>query len=98
VWVVPIVIATAVVGYRERNVFLLAISGAGVAITEWPHIETLPSGHESSVPWWSQLVGTSYVWWALTATTVIGLTVGRPSKSEMTRAEPAPATIQDAPR
>jgi alpha-1,2-mannosyltransferase len=76
VWIVPILIATAVIGYRERNVFLLAISGAGVAITEWPHIETLPSGHESSAPWWSQLAGTSYVWWALTVITVIGLTVG----------------------
>lgn len=99
VWVVPIVISTAVVGYRQRNVFLLVVSAIGVAVTKWPHIEMLPSGNEWSAPWWRQLVGTSYVWWALSVTAAVGLTV-RLSSDESTgpTTKPAPELVdQDIP-
>ncbi|MGH3968001.1 MAG: glycosyltransferase 87 family protein, partial [Mycobacterium sp.] len=65
VWVLPACISTAVVGYRERQLVLLAVTAAGLAVAKWPTLEMLPSGREWTAPLWSQLVGVSYVWWAL---------------------------------
>jgi alpha-1,2-mannosyltransferase len=95
VWVVPVSISTTVIGYRERNLVLLAISAVGLALTKWPHIDTLPSGHESSAPFWRQLVGVSYVWWALAVIASVGLTVRRSGDASNDSIEPAPARIRD---
>jgi alpha-1,2-mannosyltransferase len=99
VWVLPILISTAVVGYRQRNLVLLAVTAIGVAVTKWSQIEMLPSGHEWTAPWWRQLIGTSYVWWALAVIAAVGLTVRRPRNAALEPTEPGPAKIsaEDVP-
>lgn len=94
VWVLPITISTTVIGYRQRNPALLAVSAVGVAVARWPHIELLPSGHEWSAPWWGQLIGTSYLWWALSVPAAVGFTV-RPSSLESADPSSPSARIRD---
>jgi alpha-1,2-mannosyltransferase len=65
VWALPTVLVTSVVAYRRRSVLLAAVSAAGVALTVWTPIAVLPEHHELTASWWRQLVGASYVWWAL---------------------------------
>ncbi|MBW0017377.1 MAG: DUF2029 domain-containing protein [Mycobacterium sp.] len=98
VWVVPVLISTTVVGYRERNLVLLAVSAIGVAVTKWSQIKVLPSGHEWSAPWRLQLLGTSYVWWALAVIVTIGLTVRRRADSPITSAAAGSDDVGDTDR
>lgn len=77
VWALPTVVATTVVAYRRRNVALAAVTAIGIALMVWTPIELLPEHHEIEAVWWRQVLGGSYVWWALILIAVIGLTVGR---------------------
>ncbi|WP_082959615.1 glycosyltransferase 87 family protein [Mycobacterium sp. E2462] len=75
VWVLPTIVVTAVLGWRRRNVALLVLSVLGVVLTRWTPIDLLPKHHETTASWWRQLVGMSYVWWALAVIVAAGLTV-----------------------
>ncbi|MCI4675407.1 glycosyltransferase 87 family protein [Candidatus Mycolicibacterium alkanivorans] len=78
VWALPTVVVTTVLTYRRRNVALGAVTAAGVALMVWIPLELLPKHHEETASWWRQLLGMSYVWWALAVLVVAGLTVTRP--------------------
>jgi alpha-1,2-mannosyltransferase len=75
VWMLPAVLVTGILGWRRRNVALVAISAAGVALMRWTPIDLLPQHRETTAIWWRQLAGMSYVWWALAVIFVAGLTV-----------------------
>ncbi|WP_144206205.1 glycosyltransferase 87 family protein [Mycobacterium tilburgii] len=75
VWVLPTLLVTAVLGWRRRNVALALLTVAGVALMTWKPLELLPKHHEETANWWRQLLGMSYVWWALTVIAAAGLTV-----------------------
>jgi alpha-1,2-mannosyltransferase len=75
VWMLPTVVVTAVLAWRQRNAALAAISAAGVALMVWTPIDLLPKHHELGAAWWRQLAGVSYVWWALAAIVTAGATV-----------------------
>ena len=75
VWVLPAVLVTGILAWRRRNVALAVVTVAGVALTRWTPIDLLPKHHETTANWWRQLVGTSYVWWALALIVVAGLAV-----------------------
>jgi alpha-1,2-mannosyltransferase len=75
VWVLPAVLVTAVLAWRRRNVALAVLSVAGVALMRWTPIDLLPKHHEATANWWRQLLGMSYVWWALAVIVVAGITV-----------------------
>ncbi|WP_235931446.1 glycosyltransferase 87 family protein [Actinomyces respiraculi] len=79
VWAVPALIALVAAAIRWRRVSLLAVAGGGGVVyllaahwwfTEGNHIER-------DWPWWQQLLGSSYTWWALGAGVVVGLTLRR---------------------
>lgn len=79
VWALPTVIVAAVLAYRRSNISLGAAAAAGIALMLWPTIDLLPEHHEAAASWWRQLLGMSYVWWALALIIIAGLTVtGRP--------------------
>jgi alpha-1,2-mannosyltransferase len=81
VWALPTVLVTAVAAYRRRSVLLAAVGAAGVAITVWTPIGLMPEHHEQAASLWRQLVGASYVWWALVTIVVAGGAVtGRPAE------------------
>lgn len=97
VWALPTVLITAVIAYRRRNIALGVVSAAGVALMMWIPLELLPKHHEETASWWRQLLGMSYVWWALALILVAGLTVvGRPTNPRLSPGS-APAADQVQP-
>lgn len=82
VWALPTILVTAVLAYRRRSVALGAVSAAGtVLMVWWSPIALLPEHREADASWWRQLLGMSYVWWALAVILVAGLTVTAPTAS-----------------
>lgn len=75
VWVLPTLLVTTILAWRRRNVALGALTVAGVALMAWKPLELLPKHHEETANWWRQLLGMSYVWWALAVIAAAGLTV-----------------------
>jgi alpha-1,2-mannosyltransferase len=75
VWALPTVLVTAVVAFRRRSVLLAAVGAAGLALMVWTPIDLLPEHREQTASWWRQLVGASYVWWALALIVAAGCVV-----------------------
>lgn len=75
VWMLPAVLVTGVLGWRRRNIALGVVTVAGVALMHWSPIDLLPKHHETTANWWRQLLGMSYVWWALAVIIVAGVMV-----------------------
>lgn len=92
VWMLEAVIVTAVVGWRRRNAALAFVSAAGVAAMVWTPIDLMPKHHEVGIAWWRQLVGVSYLWWALATLVATGATV-----AVRTATAPAPRAAAPAP-
>jgi len=92
VWALPAILVTAVIGYRERNVALAAVSTIGVILMICLPYVLLPEHHESAESAWRQLVGGPYLWWALAVIAVAGSVAGRFSR----RAEDAGRAALDA--
>jgi alpha-1,2-mannosyltransferase len=88
VWALPSVLVTAVIGYRQRNVALAAVSAIGIALMVALPYVLLPEHHESAASVWRQLVGGPYVWWALAVIAVSGAVAGRlvPRREDADRA------------
>ena len=74
VWMLPAVLVTSVLGWRQRNLALGAVSILGVMVMVWTPIDLLPKHHETAAGLWRQLVGSSYLWWALATIAAAGLT------------------------
>jgi alpha-1,2-mannosyltransferase len=75
VWMLPAVLVTGVLAWRRRNVALAVVSAAGAAVMVWTPIDLMPKHHEVSASWWRQLVGASYLWWALATIVAAGAAV-----------------------
>ena len=75
VWMLPAVLVTGVLGWRRRNAALRLLGAVGVALMVWNPIDLMPKYHETSAMLWRQLVGVSYVWWALAAIATAGIAV-----------------------
>jgi alpha-1,2-mannosyltransferase len=93
VWALPTVLVTAVVAYRERHLALAVVAAAGVALMVWTPIPLMPEHHETSASLWRQLVGGSYIWWAVAVIAVAGtVSAGTAVRSRVTlNAAPVPA-------
>lgn len=72
VWALPTVLVTAVLAYRLRHIPLAVVSAAGLALMVWTPITLLPEHRETTASLWRQLVGGSYLWWALAVIVAIG--------------------------
>jgi alpha-1,2-mannosyltransferase len=94
VWALPTVIVCSVVAYRHRHALLGAVTAAGVALMVWTPITLMPEHHETTASLWRQLVGGSYVWWALAVIVVAGTVSSRQTDSHPAAlsASPVPAT------
>ncbi|MGZ5392311.1 MAG: alpha-(1-2)-phosphatidylinositol mannosyltransferase, partial [Mycobacterium sp.] len=85
VWVLPTVLVTGIVAYRQRHVALAVVSAAGIALMIWTPISLMPEHQETSASLWRQLAGGSYVWWAIAVIIVAGTVSLRPTR----RSDPA---------
>ena len=94
VWMLPTVLVTAVLAWRRRNAALALVSAAGVALMVWTPIDLLPKHHEVTAAWWRQLVGVSYLWWALATIVTAGAAVAvAAATATAPRASTAPTPV-----
>ncbi|HKV19034.1 MAG TPA: glycosyltransferase 87 family protein [Mycobacterium sp.] len=91
VWALPTVITCSVLAWRHRNVALGAVTAVGLALMVWTPITLMPEHHETTAPLWRQLVGGSYLWWAL-AVIVVAATVS-PRATDSDPAEVSAARV-----
>ena len=91
-------IVCGVLAWRRRHVLLGVVTAAGVALMVWTPITLMPEHHETTASLWRQLVGGSYVWWALAVIVVAGTVGARKTDSETPHisADRVPATNQPA--
>lgn len=73
VWALPTILVSAVVAIQRRDALIALVAAAGAALMIWTPILLLPEHHESEASWWRQLLGMSYVWWALALIAVVGM-------------------------
>jgi len=85
------VLVTGVLAVRLRQVALGALSVAGLALMVWTPITLLPEHRETAASLWRQLVGGSYLWWALAVIIVTGAVAGRNVGQDTTSEAAAPA-------
>jgi alpha-1,2-mannosyltransferase len=89
VWMLPTVVVTTVLAWRRRNAALALASAAGIAVMVWTPIDLMPKHHEVTAAWWRQLVGVSYLWWALATIVAAGATI---AAAATTLSAPQPST------
>jgi alpha-1,2-mannosyltransferase len=60
----------------------------------WTPIDLMPKHHEVTASWWRQLVGASYLWWALATIGAVGATVAvRNAAATAPRASTTPSPV-----
>jgi alpha-1,2-mannosyltransferase len=89
VWVLPTVVVTTVLAWRRRNAALALLSAAGIALMVWTPIDLMPKHHEVTAAWWRQLIGVSYLWWALATIVAAGTSI---AAAATTVSAPRPST------
>lgn len=97
VWALPTVLVTAVLAVRLRHVGLGAVSVAGLALMVWTPITLMPEHHETAAALWRQLVGGSYLWWALAVIIVSGAVSARTISEETPPMAAAPVVSAGQP-
>jgi alpha-1,2-mannosyltransferase len=91
VWALPAILTTAVLGLRYRNAAMGLISAVGVLLTYFVPIHLMVEHEETSAALWRQLLGGSYVWWALALIAVAGAVTLREPGSSRANADVTPA-------
>jgi alpha-1,2-mannosyltransferase len=91
VWALPAVLVTAVLAYRQRNVAMGVVSFTGVALMVLAPIHLMTEHRETSAALWRQLIGGSYVWWAIALIVVAGSVKLRESEDSPERVDATPA-------
>ena len=91
VWALPTVLVTGVLALRHRNVAMGLISAIGVLLMYLAPIHLMTEHQETSAMLWRQLLGGSYVWWALAFIAVSGMVTLRAHDGAKATVDAAPA-------
>jgi alpha-1,2-mannosyltransferase len=93
VWALPTLLVTAVTAYRLRHARMALVAVAGFALMVWTPIVLMPEHRETAASLWRQLVGGSYVWWAIAVIVAAGTVSVRaaPRDEAVVDADPVPA-------
>jgi alpha-1,2-mannosyltransferase len=91
VWALPAVLVTAVLGIRYRSVAMTVISAVGVLLMYFAPIHLMTEHKETSAALWRQLLGGSYVWWAVALIAVAGVVTLCERDGRRTPLDAAPA-------
>ena len=100
VWVVPALFALVFAARQWGGRGLLgAALGGGLVFLAAAHWWFTEGHHvERDWPWWQQLLGSSYTWWAVVAGVCVGVGVGRRGRARRERQAPqAPGACSPAP-
>ncbi|MEZ0363336.1 glycosyltransferase 87 family protein [Mycobacterium sp. pUA109] len=89
VWSLPTIVILGVLGYRRRSPALLGLAVAGLALMRWSPIRLLLADSNLT----QQLIGASYVWWALAVLVTAGLAVTARVEEPGAAVDPAPARL-----
>lgn len=94
VWALPAVLVTGVLAVRHRSIAMGMVSATGVLLTYFAPIHLMTEHQETSAALWRQLLGGSYVWWALALIVVAGAVTlrGRDGTQVISDAAPAHAS------
>ncbi|VEG40599.1 Protein of uncharacterised function (DUF2029) [Mycolicibacterium flavescens] len=90
VWALPTLLVTALVAYRRRHAALGVVAAAGFALMVWTPITLMPEHQETAASLWRQLVGGSYVWWAVAVIVVAGSLTAAPAMRSRPVVDEAP--------
>ncbi|KUI03341.1 alpha-(1-2)-phosphatidylinositol mannosyltransferase [Mycolicibacterium acapulense] len=90
VWALPTLLVTALVAYRRRHAALGVVAAAGFALMVWTPITLMPEHQETAASLWRQLVGGSYVWWAIAVIVVAGSLTAAPAMRSRPVVDEAP--------
>lgn len=91
VWALPAVVVSAVLAIRYRNVPLGLISVVGIALMYFAPINLMTEHRETTAALWRQMVGGSYLWWALALIAVAGAATLREPNARRRSVDVAPA-------
>ncbi len=91
VWALPTVLVTGVLAYRHRNIAMGLISVTGVLLMYFAPIHLMTEHQETSAALWRQMLGGSYVWWALALIVVAGTVTLRERDGTQATVDAAPA-------
>jgi alpha-1,2-mannosyltransferase len=91
VWALPAVLITGVLGYRYRSIAMGVISLVGVLLMYFAPIHLMTEHKETSASLWRQMLGGSYVWWALALIAVAGSVTLRKRDGSAQAVDVAPA-------
>ncbi|MCW2729227.1 MAG: putative conserved integral rane protein, partial [Mycobacterium sp.] len=91
VWALPAVLVTAVLGIRYRNAAMSVISAVGILLMYFAPIHLMTEHKETSAALWRQLLGGSYVWWAVALIAVAGVVTLRERDGRRAPLDAAPA-------
>ncbi|MGV0607558.1 glycosyltransferase family 87 protein [Mycolicibacterium sp. XJ1904] len=92
VWALPALLVAALVAYRRRHVALGVVAAAGFALMVWTPITLMPEHQETAASLWRQLVGGSYVWWAIAVIVVAGSLTAAPAMRSRPVVDEAPVS------
>ncbi|MGV0788735.1 glycosyltransferase 87 family protein [Mycolicibacterium sp. XJ2] len=92
VWALPTLLVAALVAYRRRHVALGVVAAAGFALMVWTPITLMPEHQETAASLWRQLVGGSYVWWAIAVIVVAGSLTAAPAMRSRPVVDEAPVS------
>jgi alpha-1,2-mannosyltransferase len=94
VWMLPAVVVTGVLGCRRRSAGLVLAGLTGLALMVWSPIGLLPEHQETTAPWWRQLFGASYLWWAVAVIVTAGFALHTPAPERKPRSgAPEPSAV-----
>ena len=91
----PTMLVIIAVAARQRNIALVVVALAGLALMVWTPITLMPKHHETSASLWRQLAGGSYVWWAI-ALIALSATVSARSAARSVSPQLLPASAPAA--
>ena len=91
VWALPAVLVTGVLAYRYRSAAMGAVSAIGILLMYFAPIQLMTAHKETSAALWRQMLGGSYVWWALALIAVAGAVGLRDRAGSRAAVDAAPA-------
>ncbi|WP_024793155.1 glycosyltransferase 87 family protein [Tomitella biformata] len=97
VWAVPVLISLAAFAYTHRLRRFGVLAGLGLVVFAAGVHWHLGSGHNLEIAWplWGQILGSSYLWWALAVIITVAVAPPRTASAAADQAETRKPAVED---